>query len=203
MNDLCVGLEAHGSSCSELAGSLILIINVYLVTRENIWNWPVAVIGSAFYLVVFQRAGLYSDFGLQIIYIILSFYGWWHWLHGGTNRATLPVTRTGAREAILLLMTGAAGWALMFSITRKLPGASVPMIDAALVATSLVAQWMMTRKLLESWAVWIVVDVAYIPTLIYKHLNVTAVLYFIFLILAILGHIEWTRSYARTSRASS
>jgi len=203
MNALCSWLVAHGTSCAELAGSLILVVNVYLVTRENIWNWPVAVVGSAFYLVVFGGAGLYSDMGLQVVYIVLSLYGWYHWLHGGANRTELPVTRTRGREALWLLLAGALGWFALYNITRRIPGAALPLLDGLLVATSLVAQWMMTRKLLESWAVWIVVDVVYIGTFWYKHLLVTAALYLIFLLLSVLGHIEWKRSYDRTLPASS
>ena len=203
LNELCAWLEAHGTSCAELAGSLILAVNVYLVTRENIWNWPVAIVGSAFYIVVFSGAGLYSDMGLQVVYIVLSFYGWYHWLRGGTHNQSLSVTRTSAREAGWLLVAAVIGWTIMFGITHNIAGVALPKLDAALVAASLAAQWMMTRKLLESWVVWIVVDVAYIGTFIYKHLNVTAGLYFVFLILSILGYIEWTRSFARTSRASS
>jgi nicotinamide mononucleotide transporter len=203
MLPICAWLTAHGTSCSELAGSLILVVNVYLVTRENIWNWPVAIVGSAFYLVVFLGAGLYSDMGLQVVYIVLSVYGWYHWLHGGANRAELPVSKTRGREALLLVAAGLAGWMALFNITRHLPGNSLPLLDGLLVATSLVAQWMMTRKLLESWAVWIAVDVVYIGTFWYKHLVLTSILYVIFLLLSVLGHVEWKRSYARSQSALS
>ena len=186
-----------------MAGSLILVVNVYLVTRENIWNWPVAIVGSAFYIVVFRGKGLYSDTGLQVVYIVLSVYGWYHWLHGGRNRPELPVTRTSAREWMLLLGTGVGGWAALFLITSRIPGTALPALDSALTSVSLVAQWMMTRKLLENWLLWIAVDVAYVGMFIYKGLNVTALLYFIFLGLALLGYVEWKRSINRGSHASS
>ena len=92
MTELCAWFEAHGTSCAEIAGAVILAINVYLVTKENIWNWPVAIVGSVFYIVVFFKTGLYSDTGLQVVYIILSFYGWYHWLRGGTASGTLSET---------------------------------------------------------------------------------------------------------------
>jgi nicotinamide mononucleotide transporter len=203
VNALCAWFVAHSTSCAEVAGALILVVNVYLVTRENIWNWPVAIVGSAFYIVVFLRQGLYSDTGLQVVYIVLSVYGWYHWLHGGANRSELPVTRASLREWATFIAAGAGGWAALFFIVSRLPGTALPALDSALTATSLVAQYMMTRKLLENWALWIVVDVAYVGMFIYKGLNVTALLYAIFLGLAILGHVEWKRSIRRVSPALS
>lgn len=203
MNALCTWLSAHGTSCAEVAGALILVVNVYLVTRENIWNWPVAIVGSAFYIVVFLKQGLYSDTGLQFVYIVLSVYGWYHWLFGGANRTELPVARATSREWATYIAAGVAGWATLFFVVSRLPGTALPALDSALTATSLVAQYMMTRKLLENWALWITVDVAYVGMFIYKGLNVTALLYLIFLGLAILGHIEWKRSLNRALLASS
>jgi len=186
-----------------VAGALILVLNVYLVTRENIWNWPVAIAGSAFYIVVFLKQGLYSDTGLQVVYIVLSVYGWYHWLRGDANRSELPVTRTSGREWTMFAAAGVGGWAVLFFIVSRLPGTALPALDSALTATSLVAQYMMTRKLLENWALWIAVDVAYVGMFIYKGLYVTALLYAIFLGLAILGLTEWKRSIDRGSLALS
>ena len=203
MRDVCAWFIAHSTSCAEVAGALILVVNVYLVTRENIWNWPVAIVGAAFYIVVFIGQGLYSDTGLQVVYIVLSVYGWYHWLHGANNRAELPVARATPREWMTFIASGVVGWAVLFFIVSRLPGTALPALDSALTATSLVAQFMMTRKLLENWALWIAVDVAYVGMFMYKGLNVTALLYAVFLGLAIFGHIEWKRSFDRTLLASS
>ncbi len=172
-------------------------ISVYLSARENIWSWPTAIVNVGLYIIVFQRSGLYSDMGLQVVYLVLSIYGWYEWLHGGANRGKLEVSRASGRIWLLAGAAGVAGWYVIWSIVRRLHGVSIPSIDSALTATSLVAQWMMTRKILENWVLWIIADVVYVPMYIYKKLYVTSGLYLVFLVLSIVGLIEWQRSYRR------
>lgn len=203
MNALTDWLAANGSSATELLGFITGVLNVYLVTRENIWSWPLGVLNALLYVVVFARAGLYSDTGLQVVYFVLSFYGWWHWLRGGPERGAVVVTRTSAKLALILATLGLACWMLVFTITSRIPGSKLPLLDAALAVSSLIAQWMMTRKLLENWALWIALDVVYVGVFVMRGLRLTALLYAVFLILAIIGHIKWKRSFARTSHALS
>jgi nicotinamide mononucleotide transporter len=203
MIDLATWLAAHGSSGIELLGFITGVLNVYLVTRENIWSWPLGVANAVFYMVVFARAGLYSDSGLQLVYFVLSLYGWWHWLRGAPRQTALPVTRISARLAATLGALAVMLWVVVFSVTSRIPGSKLPLLDAALAVGSLIAQWMMTRKLLENWALWIALDVVYVGVFFVRGLRLTALLYAIFLLLAIFGHFEWKRSFVRTSRASS
>ena len=197
LSDLCAWLVAHGSSCPELFGFITGVLNVWLVTREHIWSWPLGVLNAGFYVVVFARTGLYSDTGLQVVYLLLSLYGWWHWQRGGAHRDPLVVTRTTRRTAWLLAAVALLCWIALATITRHIPGATLPWLDAALVSVSLVAQYMMTRKLLEHWLLWIAVDVVYIGLFINRHLPLTAVLYAVFLVLAVIGSVHWHRSAAR------
>ncbi len=203
MIDLADWLTAHGSSAIEVIGFLTGVLNVYLVTRENLWSWPLGVVNALMYIVVFARAGLYSDTGLQAIYVVLSLYGWWHWVRGGPQRASLAVTHTPRREAQLLTAATLFAWLLVFSVTSRIPGSRLPLLDSALAVGSLAAQWMMTRKFAETWVVWIVIDAAYVGVFVVRGLRLTAVLYAIFFLLAVYGHFEWKRSFARSSRASS
>ncbi len=198
LSDPCAWLVAHGSSCAELFGFITGVLNVWLVTRENIWSWPLGVLNACFYVVVFARTGLYSDTGLQVVYLVLSLYGWWHWLRGGPNHEVLRVSRTTRRSALWLAAIAVVSWLALATITRRLPGAALPWLDAALVSVSLVAQYMMTRKLLENWLLWIAVDVIYIGLFINRQLVLTAMLYAVFLVLAIIGYRQWHRSAART-----
>ncbi len=199
MDDLTTWLALHGSSGTELLGFITGVLNVYLVTRENIWSWPLGVLNALFYMLVFGRAGLYSDTGLQLFYFVLSFYGWWHWLRGGPAQSPVLVTQTARSLSLRLIAIGIVMWLLVWSITSRIPGSRLPLLDAALAVGSLIAQWMMTRKLLENWALWIVLDVVYVGVFAARGLRLTALLYAVFLLLAILGHIEWTRSIRRTA----
>ncbi len=199
--DLCAWIAAHGSSCPELFGFVTGVLNVWLVTRENIWSWPLGVLNAGFYVVVFSRTGLYSDTGLQVVYLLLSLYGWWHWLRGGPRRERIVVTRTARATAFVLAAVAVVSWIVLATITQRIPGAALPWLDAALVSISLVAQYMMTRKLLESWLLWIAVDVVYIGLFINRQLPLTAILYAVFLALAIIGYVQWKRSAANTAHS--
>ena len=170
-------------------------ISVYLSARENIWSWPTAIVNVGLYIVVFRRAGLYSDMGLQVVYLVLSIYGWYEWLYGGTARTQLTVSRARPRDWVIVTPIAIAFWLLLARYTATLPGVALPYLDSGLTTLSLVAQWMMTRKILENWVLWIVADIAYVPMYVYKKLPVTAALYTIFLALAVLGLRSWRRSY--------
>lgn len=190
-------------SAVEWIAAIAGAISVYLSARENIWSWPTAIVNVGLYIVIFQRSGLYSDMGLQVVYLVLSIYGWYEWLHGGANRSKLAVSKASRRVWVVSAVAGGLGWLVIWSITRRLHGVSIPSIDAGLTATSLVAQWMMTRKIVENWVLWIVADIVYVPMYIYKHLYVTSGLYLVFLALAVMGLVEWKRSYRRLASPAS
>jgi nicotinamide mononucleotide transporter len=181
-------------SALEALAALFGVVSVYLSVRQNIWSWPTAIVNVALYTVVFYQSRLYADMGLQVIYVVLSFYGWYQWLYGGKNRTELQVSRTPRRVAFLLIVIGVAAAGSLGSLLHRTTNAALPYLDSATTATSLVAQWMMTRKLLENWLVWVAVDVVYIGMFIYKSLYITAGLYLVFLILSATGYFRWRRS---------
>lgn len=186
----------------ELAAALTGAISVWLSVRQNIWSWPTAVVNVVLYTIVFWEAKLYADMGLQVIYAVLSFYGWYQWLYGGAGRTELRVTRTPPRLTAILAVIAAAGSALLGTVLRHATDAALPFMDSFLSSTSLVAQWMMTKKLLENWVVWIAVDVLYVGMFLFKGLYLTAGLYAVFLGLAVRGYLDWRRSMLLTAPLS-
>jgi nicotinamide mononucleotide transporter len=197
-------LAPLGSSALELIGFVFGVLAVWLMTRQHVAAWPVGMVNVALYAVLFTRAGLYSDAGLQVVYVGLSAYGWWRWTGGApaaqhdpyapTLPPALPVTRTPPREAWFAAGTAVALWVSLALITSRLPGTSLPWLDSALVSGSLVTQWLAARKRLENWACWIVLDVVYVGLFVYKALLLTAALYAVFIVLAVRGHIAWSRT---------
>jgi nicotinamide mononucleotide transporter len=172
------------------------IVSVYLSTREHIWSWPTALVNVGLYFVVFYEAKLYADMGLQVVYFGLSLYGWYEWLYGGANRTELHVSRTTRPLGVRLLIIGVVCAAVLGTLLARFTDAALPYVDSATTSTSLVAQWMMTRKILENWAVWLAVDVVYVGMFIFKHLYLTAGLYTVFFVLAAMGYVQWKRSLA-------
>lgn len=189
-------------SALELSAALVGAVSVYLSVRQNVWSWPTAIVNVVLYVVVFHRAKLYADMGLQVVYAIISVYGWYHWLHGGAGRSELRVSRTPLRERLVLPVLVFVGAASLGTFFARATDASLPYLDSSLTATSLAAQWMMTRKYVESWLVWILVDVVYVPMFIYKQLYPTAALYAVFLVLATMGFVQWRRSLRAATAAA-
>jgi nicotinamide mononucleotide transporter len=172
------------------------LVSVYLSTRENIWSWPTAIVNVALYALLFRREKLYADMGLQVVYLVLSFYGWYEWLYGGEHRTALHVSRLTPRQASVLTVVGAVCSLGLGALLQRSTDASLPYLDSTLAVFSLIAQWMMTRKVLENWIVWILVDIAYVGMFVFlKHLYFTAFQYAVFLVLAVMGHVQWLRSY--------
>ena len=178
---------------TEVLGFITGAVSVWLTMEENIWNWPVGIANSAFYIVVFLNARLYSDMSLQVVYIALGFLGWYWWLRGGKGRTSLRVGRIGWRQ--LLVLTGVLVVATI-AMTRVLHSIhdSAPFLDALTTVLSLIAEYMLARKLFENWMVWITADVIYIGLYTYKGLYLTTVLYVIFAAMCVGGLIQWRRS---------
>ena len=178
------------------------IVSVYLSVRENVWSWPTGIINVSLYVFIFLNAKLYADMGLQVFYIVISFYGWWNWLYGGANHSELHVTRLSRRMMLTLPLAGIVGAAALGFFLHRTTDAALPYVDATLTVASLIAQYLMTKKVLENWAIWIAADVAYVGMYIYKDLYPTAFLYSVFLVLATLGWFQWKRSWRQQQAAA-
>lgn len=178
----------------EIVAAVFGVISVFLSVKQNIWSWPTAIVNVGLYIFVFFESKLYGDTGLQVVYVILNAYGWYHWLYGGKNRTELPVSRTSPRLGAFLIALGVVGTALLGTVLARKTDAALPYVDSLTTSTSLIAQWMMTRKLLENWIIWVAVDVIYIGMYIFKHLYPTAGLYLVWLVLSAMGYFQWRTS---------
>ncbi len=177
------------------------VVAVWLTTRENALCWPVGLVNVALYAVVFGRAQLYASAALQVVYAGLALYGWWAWSRGGEGRTALAVSRAPG-GALLGLAAAGALFAAAFGAALARTDAALPFWDAGTAAFSLVAQALQTRKWIENWAVWIVVDGVLVGMYVSQALFWTAGLYAIFLGLAVAGHLQWRRSLRRVAEAA-
>ncbi len=179
----------------EAAATLFGLACVWLTIRQNIWCWPTGLVQVLLFIFIFYRVKLYSDLLLHVIYVVLQVYGWYYWLHGGKDRGKLKVSRQSAGLNVIwvsVTVFATLGWGFMMA---SLTDAAVPYGDAFTTAASLVAQWLMARKKLESWFFWIAVDVAAIGIYFYKSLYLTSGLYSVFLVLATMGYFVWRKSF--------
>ena len=186
----------HTTTRLELVAVVTGFACVWLAARESLWNFPVAIVSCALYVFVYYRARLYSDCYLQGLFIVLSLYGWYEWLYGGRDKAELGVTHATARERGASALFAVAFTAGFGYYLRHHTDASLPYLDSFTTAGSIVAQYLLTRKRLENWLIWLLVDLIYVPVLWYKELYPTSVLYALYLGLAAYGYWQWRRDLA-------
>ncbi|WP_169515102.1 nicotinamide riboside transporter PnuC [Hymenobacter norwichensis] len=188
---------AVGNNPLEWVAVLTGFACVWLVARESVWNFPIAIFSCSLYIQVYRHSGLYSDSLLQIMFIALSLYGWYEWLYGGRGKTELPVSKTrpwewAACAGFIGVFTAGFGYYLQLRTDT-----TVPYWDSFTTAGSLAAQYLITRKRLENWWLWIMVDIIYVPVLWHKHLYPTSALYALYLGLATYGYIQWRRQLGK------
>ncbi|HKP28232.1 MAG TPA: nicotinamide riboside transporter PnuC, partial [Gemmatimonadales bacterium] len=170
------------------------IVSVWLSVREHVVSWPTAIVSVSLYFFVFKDARLYADMGLQVFYAAISAYGWYHWLYGGADRSQLKVSPTPRQVWLGLPIAWSIGTLALGTLLHRTTNAALPYVDSSLTVGSLLAQWMMTRKYVENWAIWVALDVAYVIVFLNRDLKLTAFLYVVYGILAWRGFVEWRRS---------
>lgn len=181
----------------EVLGVITSLVYLYFSVRQIIWLWPFGIISSALFILIFFNSKFYADMGLQVYYLGVSIYGWVYWSRGGVDReekSTLPVQRISRQLSLLL---GVAAMVIMLGIVYVLKSytdSDVPWGDGFTTAGSIVATWMLARKVLEHWLVWIVVDSVAAGLYFYKGLYPSFLLYLIFTIIAVVGYFQWKKS---------
>lgn len=186
----------------ELLSFVLSIATVWLNIRQNHWAWLFAILSSALYGVVFFQARLYGDMGLQVVFITVSVWGWYQWLHGDDTHARLPVTQLAWRGRAVAALGWVAGFIALAWFLMTFTDTDVPFADGFLTAGSLVGQLLLSRKKLENWHVWIIVDVLYVALYVHKGLMLTALLYGLFVAMAAIGLLAWRKSMLAEQRAS-
>lgn len=165
-----------------------------LAIRQVPWCWPIGIGNALLFLVAYANARIYGAAGLQAVYVVVSIYGWYQWLHGGAGHGRLEVSRTPGAWAVGLLLSGVAVSLALGLFLKQRTDDALPFVDAAVTAFSLVAQWMATRKWLENWLLWILLNVSNVAICISQGLYPMSALYAFFLVLAVFGFREWSRS---------
>ncbi len=179
----------------ELISFVLSIATVLLNIRRIHWAWLFAIVSSATYGIVFFKARLYGDAGLQGVFIAASIWGWYEWLRGtGADDRPLVVTRLGRQGWSWSLAGWALGFALLSWFLHAYTDTDVPHMDAFLTAGSLLGTLLAARKKVENWHVWIAVDVLYVGLYVYKGLHLTAILYAVFVGMAVLGLRTWAHA---------
>ena len=172
---------------------------VWLTIRRNVWCWPVGLAQVCLYVVIFYRVKLYSDLILQFAYVVLQIYGWRQWTRtgaAGAEESAVPVRRLPGRALAGWVAAIAAGTLLWGAGMARWTDAALPYGDAFTTVASLAAQWLLARRAVESWLLWLAVDVVGVGIYFEKELYLTAGLYAVFFGMATAGYLAWRRAAA-------
>jgi nicotinamide mononucleotide transporter len=174
----------------ELLGFVLGVATVWLVAKANIWTFPIGIVQAGMFFVLFLEARLYADMWLQVFFIAVQIVGWWAWLKAGPNRTKLRINNM-PKIGWLAIVGVLAGFVfIMTPVLREAHGA-YPVADASTTGMSVIAQFLLTWKLIENWYLWILADIIYIPLYFAKDLYFTSILYVIFLLICIRGLLYW------------
>jgi nicotinamide mononucleotide transporter len=185
----------------EITATVFGLLCVALTVKRNVWCWPTGLVQVILYIWVFFGVKLYSDMILQIIYVPLQVYGYWQWKYG-SNKKELPLSclyLTGNLKWFGLTAVLTIGWGYLMTKV----GAAAPYADGFVAMASLMATYLMAKKVVECWWYWIAVDVVAVGVYLYKHLYPTTILYAVFLVLAIIGYVAWRKAYYKSSIIAS
>ncbi|MFN8241302.1 MAG: nicotinamide riboside transporter PnuC [Bacteroidales bacterium] len=193
----------------ELFGALTGIAYVILEIRQNPLLWPIGIITSGVYIWVFFTGRFYADMCLQVYYVVISILGWFWWIKGtkhapGADSGTvknetlsegLRVTRIKSWQAIVLSILFALLWILMYYILSHFTNSPVPAADSFITSLSIIATWMLARKIYEHWYLWIIVNFVSCVVFLARGLYPTLVLYLVYGIMSFAGLREWKKSF--------
>lgn len=181
----------------ELLGAILGIAYIFFSIRQSILTWPVGLLTSLLYVWVFFVSKLYADMGLQMYYVAISIYGWYEWLFGNQTNHTesIKVSRINFRMGVILSVVSILLFFVIWYVLKNYTDSPVPMADSLATALSIVATWMLARKILEHWLIWIFVDAFSIGLFWYKDLMPTVVLFIVYTVMAYIGYREWKQEF--------
>lgn len=178
----------------EILGVVFSVLYLFLSIRQNILLWPAGMISALLYMAVFFQSKFYADMGLNAYYFFISIYGWMVWRKGRAKGAERPVSRIKRKSAMLLLLITVIAFVGIAFILKNYTDSPIPYWDALTTAMSFTATWMLARKILEHWIIWIIVDVISMALYLYRGLYPTMILFAIYMTMAVIGYIEWKKA---------
>lgn len=179
---------------ADYLGSILALTATILCARNNVYSWPVSILTSLISLYLYCMTGIYGEATLQVLYLFLAIYGLFNWLYGGENKQRLAITNLPLLEAYILLFLAVVSYHVTTFVLITHTNSTVPHLDAIVLTLSLIGQWLTSRKYIESWAVWFVVDVIFAVVCYNKALNAHFVLNLMYLPIVFYGYNTWRNS---------
>jgi len=180
----------------ELSGTFFGLVYIWFSIRQSIYTWPAGIITSVLYCWVFFVAKFYAGMGLQAYYVVISVYGWWCWQRGGdsdSGEVKLCVSYSNRNLWIKLFFINLFLTSLMYYLLSRYTDSPIPFGDAFTTSLSIIATWMLARKKIEQWLIWIFIDLVSVGLYVYRGLYPTVILFIVYAAMAVIGFYEWRK----------
>lgn len=190
----------------EATGAILGLLYLWLEYKASIYLWFVGIIMPAIYIYIYYRGGLYADFGINIYYLLAGIYGFIVWSVAGRRKGVadskssvkeLKISNISRKNLLYAVVAALFFWAVIYFILTRFTDSTVPVADSFTTAVSMVAMWLLTRKYIEQWYAWSMVNSVSCVLYIHKDLYFTSVLYGIYFVATILGYAKWKKLMAQ------
>lgn len=179
----------------EIVGAVLSLLYLFMSIKQNISLWLFGFLASAFYVVVFFETKFYADMSLQFYYLIISIYGYINWKYGTHQQGKeLPISNISKSTMLQLLLASVAIYFIYYIILSKYTDSTIPIADSIVGMLSVIGTWMLARKIIENWLVWIIADALACGLFFYKELYPTAILFIIYTLMAGVGYWQWKKT---------
>ena len=193
LNSIAAAWSATGNL--EIVSVVFGLVYIFLAARENIWCWPAAFIGTGTAIFIFWDASLLMESGLNVYYLLMALFGWWQWQYGSNNKSELAISSWNIKSHISAFML--IGVLTIFSgyFLSRNTNAALPFVDSFTTWGAVVTTWMVTRKVLQNWLYWIVINPTAAWLFSVRDLHLYSLLFIAYTLIAIFGYIKWRRSF--------
>lgn len=187
----------------ELVSVVFGLIYIVLAARENSWCWPAALVGTGTAILLFWDVSLVMESALNVYYLGMALFGWWQWRYGSDTGSELAISRWSWRQhlfaiGLIIVLTLASGlWLTVYT------EAALPYVDSFTTWSAVITTWMVTRKILQNWLYWIVIDSVSVWLFWQKELYLYAALFVLYTVIAVFGYYQWRQHYAHANPSTT
>ncbi len=169
------------------------ILSVWFARKENIWVYPTGIINVLIYVYLCFFAGLYADMGINAFYFVMSVFGWYNWSRRDESMQHVPISSLSIGQWLMYILLIILAFGIIYLVPLNYTDSTVPIFDSFTTALFIAGMWLMAIKKIENWLLWIAGDILVIPMFAIKGLAFTSIQYIVFLVLAVMGYIEWRK----------
>jgi len=183
---------------AELAATVLALIGIFLQIKQNPWYWMVSIFMVVLYIYVFYISGFYADMSFQVYYLVISVYGWYYWVTGKVKKekGEIQTSKLKPVQWLYSLIFASVIFVFIYFLLTKFTNSQVPLGDAFTTSLSFIATWLLARKIIDNWIIWIVVNVVSTSLYIHKELYMTAFVFTVLTIMAFVGYFKWKKALA-------